>query len=375
MRPPTDTDGQRRAPARPAVVRLAALAVIGLGTIWVPAAASAAAPESRGPKGPPRSCSQGDSRDRDGDHRLRRDRGPDARFRSAALDPGAGSGRDAGDGCADAGRGGSASAPDGPGSPDRPPPSGGGEHRAPGPPPGGGSGATRTDPAPGGGRGASPPGERGLSQPADGGGSGAAVGRSAAHSGRDANPGGGANGGGANGAGADADAANGRGTGASTGRSGRGAGSTGGPPGNARRAAGGGRRGGAGADDLRPVEPGVPPRQGDQTDTGFGGPRISWTSLRAPGVSLGPDRGIPGLGGAASSVAAIADAASRTATAAAAAARPIGPLPRTGGEVSASTVLALVLLVGGRLLRIRTSGRDVAGVEPAGQGRSPTERR
>src|SRR5581483_7617455 len=54
MRPPTDTDGQRRAPARPAVVRLAALAVIGLGTIWVPAAASAAAPESRGPTGPAR---------------------------------------------------------------------------------------------------------------------------------------------------------------------------------------------------------------------------------------------------------------------------------------------------------------------------------
>ena len=367
--------------------------VIALSGLWTASSAGALTPESRGPKDPERSCSRGSSQERDGDHRPHQGYDLGYRSRSAAtVQPAANSGSGSRNDCPGEERSGAASrahehADDrgsSTGASDSPEPRdarSSNDRRPSSSPASGGSSGSTPDPGSGAGRGTYSGNPSGTSRAVDNGGSGTGGNGPAVRSGADTN----------------ADGADSGGTGVSTGGSGgggdpsggsSGGGSSRGPSGNARKASSGGRRSGGGAGgphgsaragsggnnrapsggtshgpsdsvggpaDFR-VAPAVPPSW-NRPGNGIGGPRVAWASLRAPEAALLSSPGILTPTVTLPSTAAPARAASEHATATGAAAGPAGPLPRTGGEINASPVLALVLLALGGLLR-RTARAD-----------------
>lgn len=367
--------------------------VIALSGLWTASSAGALTPESRGPKDPERSCWRGSSQEQDGDRRPHRGYDLGYRSRSAAtVQPVANSGSGSRTDCSGEERSGAASeaheqADDrgtSTGASDSPEPGdtrSANDRRTSNSPASGGSSGRTPDPGSGAGRGTYSANPSGTSHAADNGGSGTGGNGPAVRSGADTN----------------ADGANSGGTDMSTGGSGGGGDSSGdssgvgssrGPSGGGRKASNGGRRSGGGAGaprgpgragtggnnrapsggtshgpsdsvgapaDFR-VAPAVPPSW-SRPGSGVGGPRIASASLRAPEAALLSSPGILAPVVTLPSTAAAAPAAPERAAMTRAAAGPAGPLPRTGGEINASTVLALVLLALGGLLR-RTARAD-----------------
>lgn len=140
------------------------------------------------------------------------------------------------------------------------------------------------------------------------------------------------------------------------------------PSGGAGRGSGGGRGSagaGSGGNHSRPgggygpepggsagglpgfrVAPAIPPSSRTRSGAA-GGPGMAWAAFRAPGAAL-PSQMVPPAVVLPSTAAAVLGAS----TAPTAALVQAGPIPRTGGEISASAVLALILiLVGGTMRR------------------------
>ena len=335
----TRTGSHHRAavPAARPLVAFAFSLVMALGGAWVPSAASAAsaAPElqggsdvfpSRGPKPTERSCSSGKSPERKADNPPSGGGRLGYGHRSAApSQPAAGSGRNSGDDCPD----------------DEP--SGAGERRDAGTP-------ARSRPAPitpapgsGAGPGAKADGPPARSQPS---------GNDASGVDDQGSDGRGADDRRAPGTGSEQDRASpkspsGGGSASSGGGRGRGTGSgnrrPGGAPGAGRDghrsapSADTGRAPGGGAGDGLPGFRSAPARRVRSEGPGPG-------ALRVPGSVLLASPGIPSTVVLSSTTAAALEAR-RGATVAGA------PIPRTGGEISASTLLALLLLVAGVTLR------------------------
>lgn len=135
----------------------------------------------------------------------------------------------------------------------------------------------------------------------------------------------------------------GRGSGSGRGSAGAGSGGSHSRPGGGDGAAPGGSAGGL--PGFR-VAPASPPSGRTRSGAGAGGPGMAWTAFRAPGAAL-PNQMVPPAAALPSTAAAVLGAPTETA-----AVIPSGPIPRTGGEISASAVLSLiVILIGGTLRR------------------------
>jgi len=150
-------------------------------------------------------------------------------------------------------------------------------------------------------------------------------------------------------------------------RSGAGAGNSGaarregGPATNGTPGASGGGNGNPGGVRFSPA---APPRTRSGSDSGDGVPRITWAAFRAPGIALvaGPGTQPPAV--VLPSTTAAVLGATDTTTEPLATAAPAGPLARTGGDATASTALALTLILLGGVLR-RTSRPRSAGRQRA----------
>jgi hypothetical protein len=344
------------------IITLFFLLVMAVSGVWEPSSAGATGESdlrpSRGPKRTERSCSTGESREQDGDNGSSRNHRLGYRHRSAAtVQPAANSGRDSRSDCPDDEPRAAASG-DGEQADDRwadpsasdspePPDSGSeGEARAPGSPASGVPSGSTADAGSGAGRGADSDGPSGArSQALDTGRSGAPPGHDASAPSSSGNTNaGGAGSGGASGGGSSRGSSGGA-RGAFSGGRGRGTGGGSSPSGSAGAGPGGTKRGpapsgGTGGPAGFRVAPAGPPSGRNRLAVGVAVPAIAWGSLRAPKAALTSSPGI------------LNPAVALPSTAAAAAAvGPPGPLPRTGSELSPSALLALVLLVVGRVLR------------------------
>jgi hypothetical protein len=142
----------------------------------------------------------------------------------------------------------------------------------------------------------------------------------------------------------------GRGSGGGRGSAGAGSGGNHSRPGGGDGAGPGGSAGGL--PGFR-VAPASPPSSRTRPGAGSGAPGMAWTAFRAPGAAL-PNGVVPPVVVLPSTAAAVLGAS----TGPTAAVIPAGPIPRTGGEISASAVLSFILiLVGGTMRRARLSRR------------------
>ena len=136
----------------------------------------------------------------------------------------------------------------------------------------------------------------------------------------------------------------GRGSGGGPGSAGSGSGGTRTRPGGGY---GPGPGGGAGGLPGFRVAPASPPGGRTRSGAGAGAPGMTWSAFRAPGTAL-PNQMVPPVVLLPSTAAAVLGASTESS----AGVLPAGPIPRTGGEFSASAVLSLILiLVGGTMRR------------------------
>ena len=130
--------------------------------------------------------------------------------------------------------------------------------------------------------------------------------------------------------------------------SGGGRGSAGAGGGGNTSRPGGGYNSGPGGSDLPGfrVAPATPPSNRTRAGAGASGPGMAWSAFRAPGAAL-PNQTVAPAVVLPSTAAAVLGAS----TAPTAALIPSGPIPRTGGEISASAVLSVILILAGATLR------------------------